>query len=342
MAITPRELRDLEIKESLRGYNRDEVNDLLERAAVTIEENESRIGSLSERLALAESSAGRTRESEDVLNRTLLLAQRAADEAREEATRDARRLVDDAEARAARIVADAESDARERAAGERERLEQEIGALAAERDAVRADLERLEVETAERRAALVARLESDLAVLRSGGDAPVIASPSTVSADAPTVATEAPMVATDAPILVPSPEAPPNPVVVAADAGVEAVSETASEALLVDDADDGAESAPVVGDSGPPTSEVDMQSLFGDVVGPEESSEVETIEATATALFGEVGSGAVLDDDAFFATLREAVDDDAPLGPRDEAPPTAPFDQDAKESGFRDVFRRRR
>lgn len=335
MTITPRELRDLEIKESLRGYNRDEVNDLLERAAATIEENESRIGSLSERLALAESSAGRSRESEDVLNRTLLLAQRAADEAREEATRDARRLVDDAEARAARIVADAESDARERAAGERERLAQEIGVLAAERDAVRADLERLEVEAAERRAALVARLESDLAVLRSGGDGPAAAS--TVATETPTLAAE-PSTAADAPILVPAPDAPPDPVVVAADAGVESV----SEALLVDDVDGGAESTPVVADAGPPTSEVDMQSLFGDVVGPEESSEVETIEATATALFGEVGSGAVLDDDAFFATLREAVDDDAPLGPRDEAPPTAPFDQDAKESGFRDVFRRRR
>ncbi|MFM7224126.1 MAG: DivIVA domain-containing protein, partial [Actinomycetota bacterium] len=46
MSITPRELRDLEIKESLRGYNRDEVNDLLERASATIEENERRIAEL--------------------------------------------------------------------------------------------------------------------------------------------------------------------------------------------------------------------------------------------------------------------------------------------------------
>ena len=48
------------------------------------------------------------------------------------------------------------------------------------------------------------------------------------------------------------------------------------------------------------------------------------------------------DDDAFFATLREAVDDDAPLGPRDEDAAAGVFDQDAKEAGFRDVFRRRR
>jgi DivIVA domain-containing protein len=33
MDVTPRELRDVEIREAFRGYNRDEVNDLLERAA---------------------------------------------------------------------------------------------------------------------------------------------------------------------------------------------------------------------------------------------------------------------------------------------------------------------
>jgi hypothetical protein len=53
----------------------------------------------------------------------------------------------------------------------------------------------------------------------------------------------------------------------------------------------------------------------------------------------------VLDDDAFFATLRDAVHDDAPLGPREDDEPTGDhrfFDQDADRGGFRDVFRRRR
>ena len=56
--------------------------------------------------------------------------------------------------------------------------------------------------------------------------------------------------------------------------------------------------------------------------------------------------GDVLDDDAFFATLRDAVHDDAPLGPRDDDEPTGDhrfYDQDAADrGGFRDVFRRRR
>src|SRR5436190_275574 len=37
MDVTPQELRSSEIKDSWRGYDRDEVDDLLERAAVTIE-----------------------------------------------------------------------------------------------------------------------------------------------------------------------------------------------------------------------------------------------------------------------------------------------------------------
>ena len=49
----------------------------------------------------------------------------------------------------------------------------------------------------------------------------------------------------------------------------------------------------------------------------------------------------VLDDDAFFATLREAVHDDTPLGPRDDDDADA-FDESGERGSFRDVFRRRR
>ena len=44
-----------------------------------------------------------------------------------------------------------------------------------------------------------------------------------------------------------------------------------------------------------------------------------------------------LDDDAFFATLRDAVRDDAPLGPADDRL----FDSD-RDSSLRDIFKRRR
>jgi hypothetical protein len=43
----------------------------------------------------------------------------------------------------------------------------------------------------------------------------------------------------------------------------------------------------------------------------------------------------VLDDDAFFATLREAVRDDAPLGPRDEEADEGLDDDDPPRKRFR-------
>ena len=62
------------------------------------------------------------------------------------------------------------------------------------------------------------------------------------------------------------------------------------------------------------------------------------------AIDGEVLEAEVLDDDAFFATLREAVHDETPLGPRDEEATGENmfFDQESDNPGFRDVFRRRR
>ena len=100
MEITPRELRDVEIRESFRGYSRDDVNELLERAASTLEAANERMQQMNERLSAAQSETGHTRETEDILHRTLLLAQRAADEAVGEATAKSRQMLDDAEIQA--------------------------------------------------------------------------------------------------------------------------------------------------------------------------------------------------------------------------------------------------
>ena len=51
MDVTPRELRDIEIREGFRGYNRDDVDELLERAAATIESLNERLRRMSEQVA---------------------------------------------------------------------------------------------------------------------------------------------------------------------------------------------------------------------------------------------------------------------------------------------------
>ena len=98
-----------------------------------------------------------------------------------------------------------------------------------------------------------------------------------------------------------------------------------------------------------------MQSLFDRAGGASAPSRAFEQQAAPTATAaqsrpGDPGAGEaveaeVLDDDAFFATLREAVHDETPLGPRDEEEGTgehAFFDSDDDRVGFRDVFRRRR
>ncbi|MCV5480284.1 DivIVA domain-containing protein, partial [Escherichia coli] len=87
-------------------------------------------------LSALQAEAGRGRETEDILHRTLLLAQRAADEAVAEAQQRARQMVEEAEIQSRKMLAEAEADARRRGETERRRLEEEVLDLAARRDAL--------------------------------------------------------------------------------------------------------------------------------------------------------------------------------------------------------------
>jgi DivIVA domain-containing protein len=337
MDITPRLLRDIEFHTEIRGYSKDEVNDLLEKAAAAMEALQERANQMNERLSSVQSEAGRTRETEDILHRTLLLAQRAADEAVAEATAKARQMLDDAEMQSRRLVADAEAEARRKGESERRRLEEEILDLAGRRDALLADVEALTRFEAEYRERMVRALEADLFALRSR----------------PTTA----------------PGAKPEPSEVELPVGQEGVAFGSATEADEERASSGASQG---------THEVDVRSLFdqareraaaeaeaatANVVEDEPSEAVPAQPPASTPPASAPASGTlqgmqpidllntdsaeadVLDDDAFFATLRDAVHDDAPLGPRDDNEVTGDhrfFDQDADRASFRDVFRRRR
>ena len=325
MEITPRELRDVEIRAEMRGYHRDEVNDLLERAAASLDASNERINQLTERLSSVQTEAGRTRETEDILHRTLLLAQRAADEAVAEATAKARQMLDDAEIQSRRLVADAESDARRKGESERRRLEEEILELAGRRDALLADVEALTRFEAEYRERMVRALEADLFALRSRP--------------------------TTAPGSRPEPTEVEMPVMPESISRREPAMESSAPIAIADYTEH-------------ETNEVDVRNLFEQgpsapapareyaaATEPEPEPVIEPpmerpVERTATPapidLLANDGVDAdVLDDDAFFATLRDAVHDEAPLGPREDDEERF-FDQDADKGSFRDVFRRRR
>src|SRR5438445_353751 len=80
MDVTPHDLRNAELREAFRGYRPEEVEELLERAAVTLERMHERNRQLQEKIAGLEAAGSTAKEMESVLRQTLLLAQRTADE----------------------------------------------------------------------------------------------------------------------------------------------------------------------------------------------------------------------------------------------------------------------
>jgi cell division initiation protein len=170
MEVTPQELRGSEVKEAFRGYHRDEVDMLLERAAATIEDLTDQLQNGPRPRALPASLVNRN--DAETIQRTLILAQRAADNAMAEAEETARVLVEESESKAKTLVSDAEASARRIHDEETRQHEAEIAALLARRDRLQADADALETYANEYRDRVWAAIESDLAKLGVMIDAP--------------------------------------------------------------------------------------------------------------------------------------------------------------------------
>ena len=123
MELTPKLLTDVQFGDQRKGgYSKDEVDDFLERVAVAV-------GELLRRLDEAEAEVARLgrelaeRPDEDEVRRTLVLAQRTAVSAVEEARAEAREIVEAAELEARAKVDDLE--------GRRAVLQRELAQLQA-------------------------------------------------------------------------------------------------------------------------------------------------------------------------------------------------------------------
>lgn len=360
MDVSPQELRDIEIREAWRGYHRDDVDELLERAAATIEHLEAENQQMRARMSqgggparaaapapvptpaavvaapppptpapapVAAAAPSRIADT-DVIQRTLVLAQKAADEAVAEARQQAQRLVGDAEVHSKDLVSRAEARAAEIAESERRKLEEDIGRLQNARDTLNADvdaLERFEQEYRDRlRRAIGAEL--DLLGQTSSG---ALERPPLHDVELPPATTTSWSAASAAPVAEgswsasqegvaaapPAPTGPPS--AGAATVHIEAV--PAGDAAW--------DPAPAGGWGDTPTAGV-----------VDDSAEMALID-------DHEAQGESLDDDAFFASLREAVRDDAPLsdggvaGAGDDD--SAFFDQDDTDE-HRRLFKRRR
>jgi cell division initiation protein len=306
MDVTPQELRDSDIKPAFRGYDPDAVNELLDRAASTIETQNEKIRLLTERLSTAQNTTTEARATEDLLHKTLLLAQRAADEAIAEAQEKARGIVAEAEQAARGMIAEAELEVRRIADVEKRRVEEEIVELAGRRDALLADVRALEQWENDYRRRVVRQIEGDLEAVRGR--------------EQPTPAPQPPLSDVELPEgVLRRTDAPTQPVVIDTGAARPEPSAPATET-----------SAPATEPAAAAASTVSASTP----TAPAEEAAID-LEAAETTT-----SGGDLDDDEFFATLREAVRDDAPLdslGTNESS-----LFEDDHEPSFREMFRRRR
>lgn len=188
MDVTPQVINEVEFHQKMRGYDPDEVDDFLERVAVAVGQLQDKVREAADRTAVADrravelenrirelqakgaadrpaAAAADDAESTEAITRTLILAQRTADAAIQEAQDTAARTVQAAQEQAQRVYAeaqekshklmeDAEAEARKSADETRQRLVSEIIALEEHRDSIRGDHGTLERSIEEHRSKL--------------------------------------------------------------------------------------------------------------------------------------------------------------------------------------------
>ncbi len=169
MEVSPKTFREVEFREKLRGYHPEDVDQFLEQMATGVEELLERLDQALQRAARAEAQAAESGSSDETLRRTLVLAQRTADQAVQEAREQAARLVGSAEQKAQAVLAEAEERARRlhnEALGD---VRAELAKLEATRARSAQEVEALERWADEQRSHLLTTLQDAAAMLERGG-----------------------------------------------------------------------------------------------------------------------------------------------------------------------------
>ena len=192
MPLTPEDVRSRRFKTSFRGYDETEVDTFLDEVEVELTRLLGEADTLRQRLEAVQSAPPQPvhSEAEEMLRRTLLLAQRTADETVASAQADAERVTAEARALAAATLQQAEQQA---AAA--------IGDLERRRQALEQHIEGLRAFEREYRTRLKAYLESQLRDLDGRGQPP---------GDVPAPPAAAAPQAAEAPFAAPEEPAPPS------------------------------------------------------------------------------------------------------------------------------------
>ncbi|CAN5132003.1 hypothetical protein BH24ACT1_BH24ACT1_04760 [soil metagenome] len=303
LRVSPERVRDVRFAEQWRGYRTDEVDDFVDQVAEAFDQLEGRLEEAAQRTELAERRLEERGPDED-LGRTLVLAQRTADAALEEAQAEATRLVNEAEERARSILDDLEARKATLEGDIEARIQAELVEVSERRTALEADIERMSSYVEHHRSRLIEELRAHLEWLERVGPLE--------------------------PLVVPVPLTTGEPATVGD--GPE-VGDGATERSDVSDVVDSSENSSGMGPAHPiPADDIEsddgsldaiLQEVDGqrEVDGQKDDTELDDLDAIPWAGppdAGDAPGGDESDADPFIAELRRAVDDPEPLGPRDE------------------------
>jgi DivIVA domain-containing protein len=112
MELTPKTLREVEFREKRHGYHHEDVDRFLEEVAAALEAQQERLRQAMERAQRAEAAAAEAGGNDEAMRKTLVLAQRTADLAVQEAREQAARILAGAEQQAQTVIAEADERSR--------------------------------------------------------------------------------------------------------------------------------------------------------------------------------------------------------------------------------------
>src|SRR6478609_8840140 len=107
MTLTPLDIHNKEFTRAFRGYDEDEVNEFLDQVIKDYEAVLREKKDLFEQVANLEEKLDHFNNIEETLNKSILVAQEAAEELRRNAQKESQLIVKEAEKNANRIVNDA-------------------------------------------------------------------------------------------------------------------------------------------------------------------------------------------------------------------------------------------
>lgn len=169
MEVTPKKLREVEFREKMRGYHPEDVDHFLEEVAAGLEVMQDRMRQTVERAQRAEAAASEAGGNDETLRRTLVLAQRTADMAVQEAREQAARILAGAEQQAQGIIADAEDRGRRTVEDATSESRSELARLETSREQAQQDVDTLTRWLDEHKALVLESLRDAIQAVERGG-----------------------------------------------------------------------------------------------------------------------------------------------------------------------------